>query len=96
MDVATFKTTFPEFASADDGLVSAKLAEALRSIDVDIWGDLAVDGQAYLAAHLLAMSPFGIQAGFRAGAGANQTSVYWGTYDEKRQRIGRSNRLVLP
>lgn len=55
----TFINSFPEFKLAPIGYVQAKLAEAARQIDVNTWGDKAPDGQGYLAAHLMALSPFG-------------------------------------
>lgn len=86
---------FPEFANAPADLLAARLAQAARSIDTEVWGDLADDGVAQLAAHLLAMSPFGTTAGLRAGAGANQTSIYWADYEDMRQRVGGAHRVVL-
>lgn len=84
----------PELADAPSTLVEAKLAEALRRIDTAVWGDLADDGQAALAAHLIAMSPFGTNAQLRAGAGANQTSIYFSTYEDLRRQVGTAHRVV--
>jgi hypothetical protein len=56
---ASFFVSFPEFSATDVNLVDAKLAEAAAEIDQDVWGDRATAGHGYLAAHLLAMSPFG-------------------------------------
>jgi hypothetical protein len=92
---ASFRARFEELSSASDTLIDAVLAEALTSIDADAWGDKADQGQMYLAAHLIAMSPFGVQAGLRAGQGANQTSAYWGTYEDLRRRVGAAHRAVL-
>lgn len=55
----TFRTSFPEFVRAPDSLIAAKLAEATRQIDPALWGDKFDDGVGYLAAHKLALSPFG-------------------------------------
>jgi hypothetical protein len=96
LDATSFVTRFPEFAQASSDLVTSRLDEALRSVDAPIWGALADDGQAYLAAHLLGMSPFGQQAGMRVGAGANQTTCYWSTYEDLRRRVGTAFRAVLP
>ena len=60
--VAQFRVRFPEFTSTPESLVSIKLAEAGRRINADVWGTLADDGQAYLAAHLLSVRPAGERA----------------------------------
>lgn len=53
-----FLERFPEFSGADTVLVDARLAEAYRRTPEAIWGELRDDGASYLAAHLLALSPF--------------------------------------
>jgi hypothetical protein len=93
--VAQLKERFPEFTSADDALIQARLDQALRSIDVIVWGELADDGQATLAAHLLALSPFGTQAGLRQGEGAESKTIYQDTIEELQRRVGGSYRTVL-
>lgn len=57
--LANFRVQFPEFASADDTLVQAWLDAAALEIDEDVWGDKAPQGHMYLAAHKLALSPYG-------------------------------------
>ena len=62
LTVAEFRALFPEFVdttSPTDALVQQKLDEAWRRTPPDVWGEQARDGQSYLAAHLLAISPFG-------------------------------------
>ena len=59
MDVPTFIVQFPEFNQTDAGIVGAALARASRWVDPTIWGTVADDGIAYLAAHFLSSSPFG-------------------------------------
>jgi hypothetical protein len=49
---------FPEFTNTDDGILDARLAEAYRRTPAEVWGDLRDDGVKYLAAHLLAQSPY--------------------------------------
>lgn len=61
---AAFIDQFPEFAATADRaagqtLIDAMLAAALLEIDPDSWGDKSDQGQAYLAAHKLAVSPWG-------------------------------------
>lgn len=96
VSVATMKSKHREFADLDDSVVETALDDALSEIDAKVWGDLADRGQRLLAAHMLAMSPFGATAGLRAGSGANQTSIYWGQYEDLRKRVGTAYRVVLP
>lgn len=76
LTLAAFIVRFPEFTAADAGLVQAKLDEADRQIDRTVWDDpglahlLGDDGQGYLAAHLLALSPFGNAAAMVAKDGS--------------------------
>lgn len=66
---AAFKARHPKFASVADGIVTAMLAEASRSVS-ECWseGDYA-DGIMYLAAHLIAEenSAGGMSAASKAG-----------------------------
>lgn len=56
----TFISQFPEFSDANEAQVEAILAAADIEIDRDVWGEAKGDqGQMYLAAHKLALSPFG-------------------------------------
>lgn len=55
----TFRGLFPEFDTAPDILAQSRLDQAQVQIDTRIWGTRAGEGQAYLAAHLLAISPGG-------------------------------------
>lgn len=55
---AEFLARFPEFSGGDTDLIDARMAEAYRRTPEAIWGDLRDDGASYLAAHLLALSPF--------------------------------------
>lgn len=59
MNYQTFIVQFPEFATTDSNLVASMLAASALEIDPNIWGNLGDQGQAYLAAHKLATSPFG-------------------------------------
>lgn len=59
MLLATFRAQFPEFVNAPDTLVTAMLNAADLEIDRELWGAKADQGQGYLAAHKLALSPFG-------------------------------------
>ena len=57
--LAEFRASFPEFARAADSQVEAFLARALVSVPATTWGVYQDEGQMYLAAHLLALSPYG-------------------------------------
>jgi hypothetical protein len=62
MQYAQFITQFPEFQNSDAALVQAQLTAAALEQDPSIWGVLFDQGQAYLAAHKLALSPYGQNA----------------------------------
>jgi hypothetical protein len=54
---ASFKVAFPEFVTAPDAIVTARIGMAQRRTPAGIWGDLEDDGVSYLTAHLLALAP---------------------------------------
>lgn len=81
LTLAEFVDRFPEFADAPPGLVQAKLDEADRRTPPRVWGVApARDAQGYLAAHLLAISPFGRDARLVSDDGAT-------TYGTERARM---------
>lgn len=81
MDRATFIVQFPEFADTNAAQVEAILAAAALEIDVDVWEAKADQGQAYLAAHKLALSPFGNNAQMVAtGSGAGYEATVYGAH----------------
>lgn len=66
--LSQFRAEFPEFNTVSDVLVTAKLAAAALEMDNCVWGAFgqpggpntkADQGQMYLAAHKMAVSPFG-------------------------------------
>jgi hypothetical protein len=57
--VASLVSEFPEFARATVAMIQAKIDEAELRTPERIWGAKVDLGVKYLAAHLLAMSPFG-------------------------------------
>lgn len=83
-DINTFLQRFPEFGGQGKNLtlISAKLQEALRRIDPNIWATLADDGTYYLTAHLLATSPMGQNAKLVAKDGNT-------TYGKEYKRLAR-------
>jgi len=54
-DPTQFKARFPEFASVDDARIQLFLDDAGLAMDESVWLDVHDTGQAYLAAHYLAM-----------------------------------------
>ncbi len=62
VDVAGFKTRFPEFANTDTGLIQSCLDEAGRQCDAAVFSTRLDDAVRYKAAHLLAVSPMGQDA----------------------------------
>ncbi len=69
--LAQFRAQFAEFNSISDVLVTTMMGAAVLEIDTSVWGALgqlggpmtkADQGQMYLAAHKLAVSPFGQNA----------------------------------
>lgn len=79
---ATFIIQFPEFANADEDLVEAMLAAAELEIDRDVWEAKGDQGQMYLAAHKLALSPHGNGAELVSNGGATTYEIHY----EKLQR----------
>ena len=69
-----FKNAFPEFADADDDLVSEYLAFATTRVPEAIWGDFTAEGRLLWTAKLLAMSPFARKIGLVDAKGGGQTS----------------------
>lgn len=57
--LSAFVVKFPEFAGAEDPQVQAFLDEAELEIDREVWLEKGDTGQGYLAAHKLALSPYG-------------------------------------
>lgn len=84
---AEFRTMFPEFAGANDGMVDAFLARAAVSTPAESWGVLADEGQLYLTAHLLATSPHGQNARLAAD---DATSTYGARYQDLRAEVAAS------
>jgi hypothetical protein len=78
------------------GLVNAKLSEAYQQIDVSVWdtganGPKSGIGQGYLAAHLLALSPFGQGARMIAKDGK---TTYWTHYRNLQRQVCQGFRVA--
>lgn len=86
VEIAAFRDggRFPEFFRAPDGLVQAAIDEAALEVDADVWGDKADTGIGLLAAHKLAVSPFGQAARLASEQGE---STYGRLYRELRDAV---------
>jgi hypothetical protein len=89
--LSSFKAAFPEFdlageeadvVTTQNALITAKLVEAEGMIDRAIFQTVANADNAvsYLAAHLLACSPSGINARLAKDKKGEAQSLYWPTY----------------
>lgn len=94
MTPAQFRTRFPEFVSASNEMVSAYLTSAALEMNEDIWGDRYDEGQAYLAAHKMALSPSG-QAAKMVPQNNVTSTVYW-THYMRLVRIVTGGYRVVP
>jgi hypothetical protein len=77
MDLAAFRTSFPEFAATLDATVEAKLAEAARRVDARVFGDKESDAVGYLAAHLIATAPGGQHARLEGDSTQTTYGLEW-------------------
>lgn len=93
---ADFRAQFPEFTQVADATVNPILAAALLEIDPDVWGVKADQGQLYLAAHKLALSPFGNNAKMvtPAGKGTHGTTYYGQHYDSLVMQVASGFRVA--
>lgn len=87
IDSTAFLVRFPEFAESDTDLIDAKLAEALGALSSTILGDRFDEAQGYLTAHLLALSPYGMQARLQAAVPTGETT-YWQRYAQIAMEAG--------
>ena len=86
-----FRVRFPEFADLADSLVTAKIGEAQRRCDAGLWGSKYQDGVFYLAAHLLAISPFGQDARLSQ---ANNETVYYSEHKRLQSMVATGARVI--
>jgi len=93
-----FVVQFPEFTNTNVPLVEAMLAAALLEIDTDVWGLKATQGQWYLAAHKLALSPFGNNAKMiptrKVGDGPHGETTYGTHYDTLARQVASGFRVA--
>jgi len=89
--VAAFKGEFPEFAATDDPIVAAALVRAEQRVDPIVWGEKTDQGVAYLAAHLLALAPFGQNARLASNSG---TSIYHEEFRRLQREVAAGYRVI--
>lgn len=59
MNRSTFRVRYPEFDSASDALIDAKLADAEVNVDAETYGDRYEQAHGLLTAHYLSCAPGG-------------------------------------
>lgn len=87
MDLATFKSTYPEFDSAGDALITIALADAAEELgdpDVEPWLGLYDRGHGLLTAHNLAIAPSGKMARLDP---KSPVTTYWTKYQALREQV---------
>jgi hypothetical protein len=91
MDYETFVRQNPEFESASEGLVAAKITEAASRLDTGAWGSGYEKALEYMTADLLWKSPFGVAM---RQDGADKAVSY---YEEKFEalRLERIPRVMV-
>jgi|GEM_PF-903705 len=88
---ASLRTRRPEFTPTDDAVVQAAIDDAVTEVDERVFGEKADQAVSLLAAHKLAVSPFGQQARIdpkAAGPGLHGTTTYGVEYDALVRQCG--------
>ena len=83
--VEEFIVQFEEFQDCPVDFLQAYLDDAETCIDRSVWGDKGDIGQKYLAAHNIALSPFGQNA--RLIAKGAKTTTYFSRYETVRNQV---------
>lgn len=78
MTLAEFRTFHPEFGNVPDAFITAELAASAVEIDATKWNTLFDQGQRYLTAHRIALSPWGTGTRLQAKDG---TTTYQKHFD---------------
>jgi len=97
VDRAAFIVQFPEFAKTQATVVNAFLAAAELEIDREVWAEKGDQGQAYLAAHKLALSPYGNAAQMvftKPKEGAHGDTSYGVHYDSLVMQVASGFRVA--
>ncbi len=62
LNLAGFRTRFPEFKAVDGTYLDAKISDASARVSPAVFGARLDEAHAWLAAHLAASAPWGYQA----------------------------------
>lgn len=89
MTLTEFKTQFPEFRSVPDPMLTAHLNAAALECSEEVWGTLLDQGIAYLAAHKMALSPYGNTAKLSNASGG---STYFTHYADLVRKVAQGCR----
>jgi len=88
---ASLRAQRPEFVPVDDAVVQAAIADAVTEVDDRVFGAKTDQAVSLLAAHKLAISPFGTQARLdpkAQGEGGHGTTTYGCEYDTLVEQCG--------
>lgn len=91
LDFDTFTERHPEFADTDPTLVESVLAQALRRLNLTVWGSKADDGQALLAASILINHP----AAECVRLEGQQDTRYWDQFKDMRCMVAMGRNRVI-
>jgi hypothetical protein len=87
MILSQFRGMFPEFRATSDEMIEGFLGAASVEISESLYGDKYDSAHGFLAAHMLAVSPFGKAS--RTDNKDEETTTYWRNY-------ARIRKLVAP
>lgn len=76
LDVATFKTIFPEFTDAGDPLIALTISDAINRVTTD-FGNLYDRAVAVMTARMLSQSSYGQQARLKADNKMSTYDIQW-------------------
>ena len=79
LDLAGFRTRFPEFKAVAEGYLLAKLADASVRLSPAVFGLRTDEAHGWLTAHLAASAPWGYQA--RLQGTTDGSTVYSSAFD---------------
>lgn len=93
--LSTFRARHQEFIPTLDAAVQAALDAAELEIDANVWGDKALEGHGYLAAHKLGIGAFGKDARLGAFGDNAARTTYGDAHDKLARIVGTAYRVVL-
>ena len=82
--VEKFRQTFEEFRKTEGATIQAKLDVAKLQVEPSVWGDKTDAGVLYLTAHLVAMSPAGMNAKLKP---SEREALYKPTYTALKKQV---------